>query len=263
MTRLNLGVLFDPRFDILPPKILLDEPGFVRVSSLNGKQPVRIPVEMTGELAYLIGIIIGDGYVSRAAKRKSHGSGFYWKIVVTGPHDYLVRLRSMFFRNFGVHGGLVRDRRKENTWQLRFANLVLHRFFTRVIGLPQGRKTTHGSWTRFEMVKGFPLYFLAGLMDSDGYVGKRYIGIVQKRFRFLVRVKRFANETLGLNFRGPSINRKLNGKVAGWIISIYKKEERTRLLCAIAQLEIGIKKADKRLYRKHRGLYGGPVAQYG
>ncbi len=247
MTQLNLGLLFDPRFDILPPRILLDESGFVRASSLNGKQPVRIPVMMDGKLAYLIGVIIGDGYVSKAAKRKSHGTGFYWKIVITGPHDYLVRLQSLFVGIFGVHGGLVRDRRKRNSWQLRFANLILHRFFTRVIGLQQGRKTAHGSWTRFEMVRGFPLYFIAGLMDSDGYVGKRYIGIVQKRFRFLVRVKRFANETLRLNFRGPSINRKSNGKIAGWIISIYKKEERARLLRAIAQLDIGAKKGDKRL----------------
>ena len=200
---------------------------------------------MDGRLAYLIGVIIGDGYVSRPAKRKSHGTGFYWKVVITGPHDYLVGLHSLFFDIFGVHGGLVKDRRKRNSWQLRFANLVLYRFFTRVIGLPQGRKTAHGSWTRFEMVREFPLYFLAGLIDSDGYVGKRYIGIVQKRFRFLVRVKRFANETLRLNFRGSSINRKSDGKIAGWIISIYKKEERARLLRAIALLGIGTKKDNK------------------
>jgi hypothetical protein len=258
MTQLNLGLLFDPRFDILPPRILRDKQSFVRVSSLNGKQTVRIPVEMNGKLAYLIGVIIGDGYVSRASKRKSHGTGFYWRIVITGPHDYLVRLRNLFLGIFGLRGGLVEDRRKKNTWQLKFANLILHRFFAKVIGLPQGRKTTHGSWCRFDLVKRFPLHFLAGLLASDGYVGKRYIGIIQKRFRFLIRVKRFANETMHLYFRGPAINRKRNGKTVGWIISIYKKEERARLLRAIASLHIELKRGGKRLKHNAGGFGVGP-----
>jgi hypothetical protein len=237
--QLDLRLLFDPRFDILPPRIVPDKSGFVRVNSLNGKQVVRIPVVMNGKLAYLIGVVIGDGYVSKAARRKSHGAGYYWRVVITGPHDYLVSLQSLFVRIFGLRGGLVRDLRKEKTWQLRFANLVLHRFFTRVIGLPKGKKTTHGSWSRFELVREFPLHFLAGLIHSDGYVGKKYIGIIQKRFNFLVRVKRFAKENLQFRFRGPSVNRKINGKVAGWMISIYEKEERERLLGAISRLEIG------------------------
>jgi len=237
--KLDLGLLFDPRFDILPPRLVPDKPGFVRVTTLNGKQALRIPVVMNGKLAYLIGVIIGDGYVSRATKRKSHGTGYYWKVVITGPHDYLVNLRNLFLRIFGLHGGLAKDRRKMNCWQLRFANIVLHRFFTRVIGLPQGRKTTHGSWSKFELVREFPLYFLAGLIHSDGYVGKRYVGIIQKRLRFLIRVKRFANETLQFRFRGPYVNRKIEGKVAGWIILICEKEERARLVRAIAKLKVG------------------------
>lgn len=198
---------------------------------------------MNGKLAYLIGVIIGDGYVSRAARRKTHGAGYYWKIVIIGPHDYLVCLQNLFLEIFGLQGGLVKDRRKKNSWQLRFASLILHRFFARVIGLPQGRKTAHGSWTRFELVRRFPLHFLAGLVHSDGHVGRRYAGIIQKRFRFLVRVKKFAKETLRLRFRGPYVNRKRNGKIAGWMISIYKKEERTRLVHAIARLKIGQRKA--------------------
>lgn len=101
---------------------------------------------MNGKLAYLIGVTIGDGYVSKAARRKSHGAGFYWKIVITGPQDYLVGLQKMFLEVFGVLGGLVKDRRKKDTWQLRFADVILHRFFAKVIGLPQGK--------RLHMVRG-------------------------------------------------------------------------------------------------------------
>jgi len=241
VTQLNLGLLFDPRFDVLRPRVLPDKRGFFSVTPPRGRAWVRIPLAMNGELAYLIGVVIGDGYVSKAARRKSHGAGYYWKIVVTGPYDYLVRIQGLFCGVFGVCGGLVKDKRKENTWQLRFANLILHRFFTRVLGLPQGRKTEHRPWSRFELVRSFPTHFLAGLIDSDGYVGERYIAIVQKQFRFLYRIKRFANETLRLEFRGPLINRKQNGSVVGWMISIYSRKERMRLLRAIAELKIGKK----------------------
>ncbi len=109
VAQIDLRLLFDPRFDILPPRTTPDDPGFVHATSLNGKQAVRIPVVMNSKLAYLIGVIIGDGYVSRAARRKSYGTGYYWRIVITGPHDYLVGIRKLFFEIFGVQGGLVKD----------------------------------------------------------------------------------------------------------------------------------------------------------
>ncbi len=242
---MELDALFDPKFDILYPQIVPEGDDFVRVTWLNGKHVVRIPLVMNGKVAYLIGVIVGDGYLSKAARRKSHGRGFYWKIAITGPYGYLLNIRNLFVEVFGLRGGLVKDRRKKRTWQLRFGSLILHRFFARVIGIPQGRKTTHPSWSRLELVKPYPLHFLAGLIRSDGYVGTRYVGIIQKRFRFLIRVKRFAKETLGLSFRGPYVNRKLQGKVAGWMISIYDKEERTKLISDIRALGFGAGKSGK------------------
>ena len=213
---------------------------FVRAKSLNGKQIVRIPVRMSGKLAYLIAVVIGDGYLSKPIRRKSHGSGFHWKLVITGPRGYIINLQSMFFEMFEIRGGLIQDKRKRDAWQIRFSNLVLHRFFARVIGLPQGKKTVHGAWSRLDLVKEFPLHFLAGLIDSDGHIGSRYIGIIQKRFRFLVRVKRFARETTGLHFRGPYVNKRRAGEITSWIISISRSDERAELLRGKDQLDIGI-----------------------
>jgi len=236
LTPLNLNLLFDPRFDVLPPTILQSESQFVRVRSLNGRQIVRIPILMNGRLAYLVGVIIGDGYLSKAIKRKAHGGGYHWKLVVTGPRSFVTILRRMFLELFGVRGGLLQDRRKADSWQLRFSSLVLHRFFARVIGLPQCRKTQRGAWSRLGLVKEFPFHFLAGLIDSDGHVGAKYVGIVQKRLRFLLRIKRFAWRNAGLHFRGPYVNSRKNGKTICWIISIFKEDERLRLMQSISRL---------------------------
>jgi hypothetical protein len=197
---------------------------------------------MNGKLAYLIGIIIGDGHLSEPIKRTTHGSGYHWKIVITGPHDYLASLQTLIDQVFGVRGVLVKDKRKENTWQLKLANIALHRFFARVIGLRPGRKLQSRSWTTFDLVREFPLHFLAGLMHSDGYTGKRYVGIIQGSFRFLVHVKEFSKKTLGLNFHGPIVNRKQDGRIVGWIISIYRRRERETLMYDILRLKIGVAK---------------------
>jgi len=231
-------LLFDHRYDILPPVVLKSESRFIRAKSLNGRQTVRIPVVMNGKLAYLIGVVIGDGYLSKAIKRKAHGGGYHWKLVVTGPCNYVSRLQGTFLELFGIQGGLWHDKRKTDTWQLRFGSLLLHRFFARVIGISLGKKTTHGAWSRLELVSEFPFHFLAGLIDSDGHIGKKYIGIVQKRLRFLVRVRRFAMLNTGLHFRGPHVNSRKDGRIASWIISISNAKERLRLMKSISQLGV-------------------------
>jgi hypothetical protein len=238
MTLLDVDLLFDPRFDILRPKLGTVNSAQVRASTLNGKLTVLIPTKMSGRLAYLIGVVIGDGYLSKPIKRKSHGGGFHWKLVITGTHDYVVRLRESFFAVFDLYGGRIRDERKNDCWQLRFSSLLLHRFFSRVIGLPAGRKTTHGSWSRLELVREHPYQFLAGLIDSDGHISSHLIGIIQKRFRFLIRIKKFAMETCGLAFHGPLVNNRKNGEVTSWIIAIHKREERERLLHSINRLSL-------------------------
>lgn len=231
--------MFDRRYDILQPQPIQFGSTFVRMRFINGKQTLRIPIWMNGKLAYLIGVVIGDGYLSKPTRRKSHGGGFHWKLVITGPHGYIVYLQKVFEGVFSVRGGIIKDKRKRDSWQLRFGSLVLHRFFARVIGIPQGKKTTHGSWTSLEFVREFPLYFLKGLIDSDGHIGRRYVGIIQKRFRFLVRIKRFAHETVGIDFNGPRVNSRKKGLIASWIISINRGRDRTRLLRLLGHLRIG------------------------
>ena len=243
MPSLDLGKLYDRSYDRRPPTILKHEKGAIWVVAANSNQRIRVPARMSGRLAYAIGVVLGDGYGSEPIERKTHGPGFHWKVVVTGPHDYVRELRRVFLDLFCISGGLKKDKRKRDSWQLRFSSLVLHRFFARVIGLPQGRKTTHKRWTRLNLVKQFPLHFLSGLIDSDGHVGSSYVGIIQNDLEFLKVIQRFAKEKLGFDFHGPHINKKRAGRITSWIISLYRKNERTKLIRAKNRLGLGYKYA--------------------
>lgn len=110
----------------------------------------------------------------------------------------------------------------------------------------RARRRCRGGWSSLELVREFPLHFLAGLVDSDGYVGEHYIGIIQKRFRFLVRIRRFARQNADFHFKGPYVNKRRDGHITSWIISIHRREERERFLKATSQLIAGMQtKADK------------------
>lgn len=241
MHSLILQNLYDPTYDRKAPAVLRRNKDGIWVQVTGSHTKVHLPSKMTGKLAYLIGVIVGDGYISGPIKRRTHGPGFHWKVVVTGPHDYVVEIRKHFSGLFCVNGGLQQDSRKKDSWQLRFGNLILNRFFARVIGLPQGRKTTHKRWSRLELVENYPVHFLSGLIDSDGHVGRTYIGIIQKDIEFLKAVQRFVMTTLGLNFHGPYVNKRRNGVITSWIISLFKNREREELVHAKNRLTIGLK----------------------
>lgn len=240
MRSLDLGKLYDSLYDKRPPTILRRGSSHIWVRAANSNKEIRLPTRMNGKLAYLIGVIIGDGYLSKPIRRRSHGPGFHWKIVVTGSHSYIVGLNEIFRVLFCISGGLTKDPRKRDAWQLRFSQVVLHRFFARVIGLPRGRKTKHRRWSDFDMVREYPVHFLSGLIDTDGYVGSHYIGIIQKDFQFLTKLLSFTKETIGISFRGPHVNKKRDGEITSWMISLNKRDERMKLLDAKKNANAGL-----------------------
>ena len=135
---------------------------------------------------------------------------------------------------------------RKYTWRLKINSVVIHRFFNRILGFPTGRKSR--KITNF-IEKRIPNFyfkcFLSGLIDSDGYISQRYIGLIQNNKRFLLNVRKTSKEILNINFKKPYVNRKIDNKIVGWIITIHKKED--------------IQKFQKIIPLR----YKGPVAQFG
>lgn len=57
---------------------------------------------------------------------------------------------------------------------------------------------------------------------------------------FLRMVQNFAEENLGLSFRGPYVNKKHEGMATSWIISLFKREDRLRLIRNINSIHLGL-----------------------
>jgi len=190
---------------------------------------VNLPKEVTPELAYFIGAILGDGSIKTPIRRNK--GGYYWEVSIACNQDYSRIARKIIWDLFALEPVVWKDKRKRDCYQVNIYSKELHNYLTDYLNLHPGKKAGKMPWPE-KCISSQDLFknFLAGLMDTDGYVGKKYLGLVQKDKAFLEKIKKTASDIMGIEFNGPNVNRKIDGKIVGWIISLSKKEAMTTFL---------------------------------
>ncbi len=184
---------------------------------------LKLPRTMTNELSYVVGALLGDGCIKKTIKRKR--GGYHYTIDFTGTFNSVSILSEKIYSLFGYKPKLIKDRRKVNTWFFNIHSVIIHRFFTQIIGFIPGKKS--GNIPLFESVcldSDIFRYFLAGLIDTDGYVSRNYGCIVQKDKDFLEWVRKKSKVLLGIQFQEPKINRIIDNDIKGWWIIVRGKE---------------------------------------
>ncbi len=180
---------------------------------------IKLPFEITKDLAYLTGALLGDGCIRSPVKRKKGGN--YWKVDLTCQYDYSKIICNLIQAIFNYKPTITRDKRKKNCWSVCIHSIVIFRFFNNVIGIPYGKKMGKTYWPkRFCESKETFRHFLAGFTDTDGCVSKNYVAIVQKDKMFLDKLRETSERLLDIEFNGPCVNRRINGKIVGWHINL-------------------------------------------
>lgn len=225
---MRLGLLYDKDFDERLPNVISDDGDSILVRYYRSQNIVKIPLHATNELSYLTGIIIGDGTVHSPVKRNR--GGYHWKITITGEKEYTDLISDIVFRLFSYKPKVTKDKRRANCFRISINSAIIHRFFNKAIGIPWGKKKYSYMPEMFCKEPKLFAHFLAGIIDSDGYICKRYIAIIQKDRRFLERISKLSKEMLGINFRKPYVNRRIGGEIKGWFITVGKNEEKSKVL---------------------------------
>jgi hypothetical protein len=187
---------------------------------------IKLPFEITKDLAYLTGALLGDGCLITPSKRKK--GGYYWKVDFTCQYEYSKIISRLIQDIFEYKPVLSRDKRKNDCWSVCIHSIVIYRFFNKVIGIPYGKKRGKTYWSKhFCESKDIFRHFLAGFTDTDGCVSKKYIAIVQKDRAFLDNLKEASERLLDIEFNGPGVNRSIEGEIVGWHINlgIRKKKD--------------------------------------
>lgn len=220
---LDLSLLYFPKYDKQPPKIILENlnDDFILVRGYKSKNVVKIPKTITPNLAYLIGCILGDGHIATPLKRKK--GGCYWIIGMTCENKYADIVSDMIFNVFSYRPIISPHKRGAKCVDVKIHSIIIHRYFNRVFGIPYGPKRGKTPWVD-DVCKSKNIFrhFLAGLIDTDDYVSFKYAAIIQKDKTFLEKVKTNSEKILGIKFKGPTPNRKIDGNVVGWWIRINK-----------------------------------------
>jgi hypothetical protein len=185
----------------------------------RSKWKVAFP-QINEELAYLLGILYGDGCLTKPQLRKT--GGYRRKIVISFSSKEKERAEyicSIFRKHFHCEPRFTdwKARGKKDWIEVVINSTALYAYFC-VLGFPIGEK--YGKLELPPIIQKRDLFkhFLMGLIDSDGHIiENRRLTIVQKDARFLAQVREASFRYLGIQFSSPKPNSKtLNGKTCTW-----------------------------------------------
>src|SRR3989344_2105117 len=109
-------------------------------STYGSGRRIRLPKELTSDLAYMLGFILADGYVKNDNKLLSRGKFMEYTIsMCDGSEIFLNYLKDLFYKLFEVECNIHYSKDKKGSWYtLRCTSKPIHRFFCDVIGLKRG-----------------------------------------------------------------------------------------------------------------------------
>lgn len=167
---------------------------------ITKRSKTKVP-KVNNDIAYLLGVITGDGTM---IKSKRNRGGFHYIVKITSDSNfYLEYLNKLFEKYFTIKGRIVKDKRKQNTFDLIFQNAVIFWYFN-LLGLQIGKKR---DLTIPKVINNdeLKLNYIAGLTDTDGHVKGNRIQLKQKDKNFLEILYRELNK-LGMNCAIPKVN---------------------------------------------------------
>ena len=178
--------------------------------------PVKIPKQHNSMISRLVGIIHGDGNMS------------FKRVLITDEcleyHKNVIH--PLFYQLFGVKLNLYHDKAR-NSFYSHTKNRILFKYLTKDLKLPNGAVRDRIRITKF--MKQWPLElkvnYLAGIIDSEGYVSKRQaeieISVTSKNVFDFVRT--ILNQ---LNIKYSIRIRKRNGRSKiDYSLNIYGKDK--------------------------------------
>ena len=136
-----------------------------KLSELKPSKPIIKP-KMNGKLAELVGIILGDGTISKYFLRVS--------LNAKKEKNYASYVSKLGKDLFGIEG-VIRKEKNQNVLNVKFYSVNLVKFLTEELGLPIGDKIRNKAKIpeRIFLNKTLMLSCLRGLVDTDGSLGNR------------------------------------------------------------------------------------------
>jgi len=165
------------------------------------KTCVKIP-EINDKVAYLAGVITGDGHLTRS-KRKT--VGYYYIVGIVGRREFTEKLCLLIKEIFNYKPGFYKDKRKNDCYYVNIYPVAIFYFFIE-LGFRSGKKRNLRVPSLIAQDALLFKHFMCGLIDTDGFIDKKRVHLKQRERGFLKELVGLLKRHLGIVSSPPKIN---------------------------------------------------------
>ena|GEM_PF-1728988 len=186
-------------------------------SRLGSKRETKIPLHLTPELAYFVGVMLGDGYI--VSDRFRIG-------IEKGNKQYLEEIFLPLISNlFGFETKVVKAK---SWWRVFIRNKALWIYLTTVFNLPIGKRRQISVPEVFcDTSAELKAPFIAGILDTDGGKRGKGFGFTTAHPNFNDSIVEMLKQLDVEVIRDSWFNKKYSKQYYGW--KITKKSELLKL----------------------------------
>lgn len=172
-------------------------------------KPIKLMKELTPKLAYLVGIIYGDGWINSEVNRIGLDKGNYEFL----KEVYIPLLFDLFNLNLEI-------KKAHRSWRVSFKNKIIWDMLVQVFGLRSNKSQTAKVPDAIRRANtNIQKYFLAGLFDTDGGSRQGSFGFTTSSLAFNEEIIRVMND-IGIPLRKDTwFNKKVNKRYYGFVVS--------------------------------------------
>jgi intein/homing endonuclease len=168
-------------------------------SIVTKRKTTPIP-EINNKVAYLAGVITGDGSLN-ISKR----SGYHYRIQIVGREGSLEHIVLLFKELFNYKSVVHRDERKANCYLINISSAAIFFYFIK-LGFASGKKKNIKVPAAIAVNSSLFKHYLFGLIDTDGHISRNRIHLKQREETFLKELIYLLEKHFNIKSNPPKVN---------------------------------------------------------
>lgn len=165
------------------------------------KTRVKIPI-ISDKVAYLSGVITGDGNLTRCKRRNG---GYHYLVGIVGRREFMEEVSCLIKDVFHYTPGFYKDKRKNNCYYVNIYSVAVFLFFIE-LGFQSGKKKNLRVPSLIAENASLFKHYMYGLIDTDGFIDKKRVQLKQRDKGFLKELVRLLKKDLDISSTHPKVN---------------------------------------------------------
>jgi hypothetical protein len=170
--------------------------------SITTKRTTTPIPEINNKIAYLAGVITGDGSLNSSKRKKG---GYHYRIQIVGRKGSLERIAGLFAELFNYKPTIHRDERKANCYLINISRAAIFFYFIK-LGFASGKKRNIKVPPRIAVNPSLFKHYLFGLVDTDGHISRNRIHLKQREETFLKELVYLLEKHFNITSNIPKVN---------------------------------------------------------